>query len=288
MSQSVSEVNWSPRRGAIIGVGLLGTSVALGLRQLWPNLHLVGMARRESTRRAALDVKAVHEVTDNLRTACQNADLVIIGTPVDCVATHVIEAAGVCGTDALITDVGSTKAAIVADIERSPQAVKYYVGSHPLAGSEKAGPWHGRAELLRGRLVVLTPTQQTPQRLLQRCESMWRALGAKTQCMSPADHDAALAATSHVPHLVAAALASLADPGILNLAGTGWKDTTRIASGDPGLWRAILEANCEHVRSELDRLIDHLDQYRKALALKKSDDLYKLLQRGKDIRDRVA
>ncbi len=287
MNPTHHEAAWQPKRGAIIGVGLLGTSVALGLRQLWPDIHLVGVARRESTRRAALDVKAVHEVTDNIRTASQQADLVIVGTPVDGVAEHVCLAAEVCAPNALITDVGSTKASIVAAVEKHERALKHFVGSHPLAGSEKAGPWHGRAELLRNRMVVLTPTEHTPTLLIQRCEKMWHALGAKTLRMAPAEHDAALAATSHVPHLVAAALASVTEPKLLALAGTGWRDTTRIASGDPALWRAIVEANAEFVLKELDRFSDCVQAYRNALANRQFDEVQKLLAKGKEARDRI-
>jgi prephenate dehydrogenase len=284
-SPSVSETTTQMKRAAIVGVGLLGTSVALGLKRQWPGIQIIGTARREVTRRAALDLGAIDDATDDLLTAARDADLIVICTPVDLVAEQVCQAARVCAAQALITDVGSTKAEIVATVEKDEPASAYFVGSHPLAGSEKTGPWHGRAELFRNRLVITTPTEKTNPARLDRCERVWQGLGARVLRMSPEEHDMALAATSHVPHVVAAALAAVTKVDLLKLAGTGWRDTTRVAGGDPGLWRAILAANSHNVVQQLDEVILELQKYRAALSTHNFVDVHEHLAKGKTVHD---
>src|SRR5262249_10509376 len=145
--------------------------------------------------------------------------------------------------DALLTDAGSTKSAIVAAVEeRLPNGVRF-VGSHPLAGSEKRGPEFADAELFESRLTVLTPTRRTDEAALEQTAAFWQALGSRVKRMAPEEHDRALAMTSHLPHLTAAALAGILPSALHELTATGFRDTTRVAAGDPVLWTGIFLQN---------------------------------------------
>lgn len=250
--------SWTPRRAAIIGVGLLGGSVGLALRRAYPEIEVVGCARRRETLEAALQAGAATEVTSDLQTACEGADLVVVGTPVTMIAEQAIAAAAVCAADALVTDVGSTKAKIVRRVEADGSARGKFVGAHPIAGGERTGPQHARADLFDGRRVVLTPTSRTPPSQLERATVLWQTCGADVVCMSPEEHDEFLAATSHLPHLVAAALVSIIPQEAAPLIGTGWRDTTRVAAGCPEMWTAICRENSAAIRTQLQRMHESL------------------------------
>src|SRR5262249_31406835 len=158
-------------------------------------------------------------------------------TPVDLIAAQVLSAAPHCSRGTVLTDAGSTKSKIAAEIEDRLSSGVQFVGSHPLAGSEKRGTQHARADLFQDRVTVVTKTPRTDLRALERTSNFWRALGARVTLMDPVDHDKAVALTSHLPHLLAAALCqTLRFP---ELAATGFRDTTRIASGDPEIWTGI-------------------------------------------------
>src|SRR5262249_35465902 len=160
---------------------------------------------------------------------------------------QIIESAAGCRSGALLTDAGSTKARIVKAVEgRLPRGVSF-VGSHPLVGSEKHGPEHADPDLFQNRVVVVTPTDATDEALLQHTSELWKSLGARVVVMSPEEHDRALALTSHLPHLSAAALAGILPPKWRELTATGFRDATRMAAGDPELWTAIFSENREHV-----------------------------------------
>jgi prephenate dehydrogenase len=187
-----------------------------------------------------------------------------------------------------LTDVGSTKAGIVRALEgRLPAGVRF-VGSHPLAGSEKSGPEHARADLLEGRLVVVTPTAATDELALAGVTEFWRALGARVEHIGPEEHDEALALTSHLPHLLASALAGVLPPQWQELTATGFRDTTRLAGGSPTVWAPIFRANRAAVLAALDRLGEQLGRFRQALAEGDGELLEALLGQGKQVRDGLA
>lgn len=154
-----------------------------------------------------------------------------------------------------------------------------------MAGSEKTGWENGRADLFVDRLCVLTPEEPTPSAAVDAVDQFWQALGMRTERMSPTDHDRAVAATSHVPHLAAAAVVSLIDDSNARLASTGFRDVTRIAAGDPELWLAILCGNREAVVVEIDRLIQQLTTYRHALAADEADTIVQMLNEARQRRD---
>jgi prephenate dehydrogenase len=207
---------------------------------------------------------------------------------VDRIEEQVLAAAPGCAAGTLLTDAGSTKAAIVRGVEgRLPDGVAF-VGSHPLAGSEKRGPEHADARLFHNRLTVVTRTDRTPADALERTAAFWQALGSRVHVMAPEDHDRALALTSHLPHLLASALAGLLPPELYDLTATGFRDTTRVAAGDPALWTGIFLQNRAAVLDELARLGARLDAFRQALAAADGPALDALLAQAKRIRDALG
>jgi prephenate dehydrogenase len=275
----------APRRVAILGVGLLGGSFGLAIRKRFPGSTVVGVSRSESSRQAAIDRGAIHEATSDLRQACRDADWVVIGTPVDRIAEMAIAASEVCRDGTLITDLGSTKAGIVGAIEADATASRLFVGSHPIAGGEKTGAEHARDDLFQGRTTVLTPTERTDRGRLSLCRQIWESIGSRVVILSPQEHDEALAAVSHVPHLVASLLANLPDERSRELAGTGWLDTTRVASGDPEMWAAICAENRDAIVAQLDRAGAALREFRDAIAQDNTARLVDLLAIAKRHRD---
>ncbi|HAA71298.1 MAG TPA: prephenate dehydrogenase/arogenate dehydrogenase family protein, partial [Planctomycetaceae bacterium] len=163
-----------------------------------------------------------------------------------------------------------------------------FVGSHPMAGSEKTGPEAADPDLFQGRLVVVTPTGETAVQRTEIVERFWESLGARTLQMDPAVHDEAVANASHLPHVLASALAATANERALSVVGTGWLDTTRIAAGDAELWRQILMDNRSRIIAEIDKLSGVLTGFRQALADSNDAELIRLLQQGKERRDAVG
>ncbi|MEX2559334.1 MAG: prephenate dehydrogenase/arogenate dehydrogenase family protein, partial [Pirellulales bacterium] len=197
-------------------------------------------------------------------------------------------AAEVFRPGALITDVGSTKAEIVAALDGALSREVRFLGSHPLAGSEKSGPAAAAADLFVDRTVVVTPTRATRKEDLAALEAFWTALGARVIRMSPEAHDRALAATSHLPHLAASALAACTPQGDLGLTASGWVDTTRVAAGDPELWQQIFMSNRANVLTALARYEKVLDSLRRCLEQGNKRKLTAILQEGKQKRDALA
>jgi prephenate dehydrogenase len=162
-----------------------------------------------------------------------------------------------------------------------------FVGSHPVAGSEKAGPEHARADLFDGRVVVVTPAGDPPVAVSMIC-GFWRALGGCVETMSPEHHDEVLALTSHLPHLVSSVLAGVLPPEWRRLTGTGFRDTTRLASGSPELWQAIFLSNRQALLEAVDQFRAHLESFRSALAKEDGERLRLLLEQGKYVRDQLV
>jgi prephenate dehydrogenase len=216
------------------------------------------------------------------------AELTVICTPVGQIVQHARQVAASCRAGALITDVGSIKGPIVHELDGNlPRGVRF-VGSHPLAGSERNGPGDASETLFEGRTVVVTPTGNTRDADRELISQFWSSLGAKVLIDTSERHDQVLAATSHLPHLVASALAAATLPEQLPLTATGWADTTRIAGGDPDLWQQILLGNRQQVLSALGRFESLLGQMRQAITAGDVSKLKDLLAEGKQRRDAVG
>jgi prephenate dehydrogenase len=213
---------------------------------------------------------------------------VIVCTPVGQIAADVRAAANACRPGTLFTDVGSTKAEIVAALEGILPRQSRFVGSHPLAGGEKSGPEAASADLFVDRTVVITPTPATHEDDVVAVRSFWTGLGANVVCMSADEHDRILAVTSHLPHLAAAALAAATPVEALPLAASGWLDTTRVAAGDAELWKQILLANRSNVLTALGRYGKTLTSFRRALERGDNARLVELLAEAKLRRDSLG
>jgi prephenate dehydrogenase len=253
----------------------------------------VGTGSRPATLEAAKQLGAITHIATHPAAAVAQAELVVVCAPVDHIVDQVQKLAPYCRPGTLITDAGSTKLEIVAALARAASAPGWpagvaFVGSHPLAGNEKTGPQHAAADLFAGRVVVITPTSETGELDRAKLSAFWSALGASVVEMPADEHDRALAATSHLPHLVASAIAGATPERYVTLTAGGWQDTTRIAAGDPALWRQILLANRANVLASLDELSARLSAWRKALEAGNAVELDKLLKEGKRIRDAVG
>jgi prephenate dehydrogenase len=279
---------WHCKTVAIVGVGLIGGSIGMALRQRGLADVVVGIGRRSAALRTARRVGAVTTTTVDLAKGVANADLIVVCTPVHRIVDRVRQAAMHCPEGALITDAGSTKQAIVEALDGALPRGCRFLGSHPLAGSEKSGPVHAHADLFEGRIVVLTPTKNTHAEDYDRLEAFWSALGSVVIQMSPEEHDRALAVTSHVPHLAAAAVAASLPENWFRLAGAGALDTTRIASGDPELWTHIFLQNRDNVLAGLSRCEHELAALRAAIENRDEERLRNLLAVAKKNRDALG
>ncbi len=261
----------------IIGPGLLGASLGLALKERGLARLVRGVGHRQATVDGALRVGAIDEGGLDPAAACEDADLVVICTPAALVAPMIDAVAPVCQEGAVITDVASTKSAICAHAAvRWPEA-RPFVGSHPMAGSEKWGPEHASASLYEGRVTVVEADPQGAAPGVQEAvENLWKAVGSEVARMDPARHDAVVARTSHVPHIAAAALAEIADaagPEARLLTGQGFRDTTRIAAGRASIWRDICLTNQGPVTEALDDMAARIAEVRHAVASGDGDAL---------------
>jgi prephenate dehydrogenase len=272
----------------IVGVGLLGGSLGLAARQRGLARRVLGVGRHLDGLDYARQLGAIDEGFLALQEAVRSAEVVVFCTPVDQIARQALTAAEACAPGTLLTDVGSTKADIVHAVEGRLPAGVAFVGSHPLAGSEKRGPEHANPRLFERRLTVVTQTPRTDPAALERTRAFWEGLGARVRVMAPEEHDRALALTSHLPHLLAAALAGLMPPELYDLTATGFRDTTRVAGGDPALWTAIFAHNRAAVLDNLDLLGARLAEFRQALESGDAAALDRLLTQAKKVRDALG
>jgi prephenate dehydrogenase len=270
----------------IVGVGLLGGSIALACRRQGIAGRIVGCDRPDVLARAKAR-GMLDETAADASQAVGRASFVVFCTPVDTLADVVGECADACRPGTLLTDVGSTKSGIVRRLaNRLPPGVSF-VGSHPLAGSERAGPDSARADLFEGKLVVVTPAGDPPA-AVSTVAAFWKALGARVETMSPEQHDEALAVTSHLPHLVASVLAGVLPLEWKRLTATGFRDTTRLAAGSPELWRAIFQSNQPALLAAAAEFRAHLDRFVDALAKGDGERLRLLLEQSKYVRDSLS
>jgi prephenate dehydrogenase len=266
----------------------MGGSIGLAAKRRGVAERVLGAGRQQASLERALARKVIDEGCLDPVAAVQRAEVAVFCTPVERIAEQVLAAAPGCRTGTLLTDAGSTKAAIVHALDGRLPAGVAFVGSHPLAGSEKRGPEHADADLFQGRLTVVTRTPFTDGPALERTCSFWRSLGSRVRVMSPEEHDRSLALTSHLPHLVASALAGILPPELYDLTATGFRDTTRVAGGDPALWNGIFAQNRSAVLEMFARLEEQLQRLRSALETGDWTALNTLLTHAKEVRDALG
>jgi len=245
----------------IVGVGLLGGSAGLALKAHDPQIRVAGVGRRQSSLDAAMAAGAIDTAHFDAAEAVGQTDLVILATPVGAFELHMRAIGPVLSGGAIVTDVGSTKSGVVRAARRRLGHDRF-VGSHPMAGSEQKGVAFARADLFAGATCILTPTAKTPARVTARVERLWRRMGMRTVRMSPARHDRAVARVSHLPHALASLLMRLPARADLDVSATGFRDATRLASGDPEMWRDIFLTNRGQVLAAIDEFDEALMQLR--------------------------
>jgi prephenate dehydrogenase len=258
-------------RLAVVGVGLLGGSVAKAARTHAVAAEIVGIGRDAARLEAGRRDGALDRVTTDLAAGVRDADLVVLAAPVGVITAMLGAVARASGPETIVTDVGSTKAAIVRVAEDLGRARPLrFVGSHPMAGSDRSGYGHARADLFRGATIVVTPTETSEPAAVKTVGAFWEALGAgRVVTLDPDAHDRAVAAISHLPHLVAMALVDAVErfePGAFDVAARGFRDTTRIAASDPIVWEEIFLANRDALGRSLAVFREALDELERLIA----------------------
>jgi prephenate dehydrogenase len=278
------------QRLAIVGVGLLGGSIALAARAHGLAREIVGIGRDRTRLEAPLRAGAVDRVTTDLAAGVRDADVVVLAANVLANEQLLADAWPAVASSAVVTDVGSTKRGIVAAAERLPGAHRF-VGSHPMAGSEKSGYAVATPDLFRGAIVIVTPGDASEPGAVKTVTSFWEAVGARVSALEPDTHDRVVAAISHLPHVVAWALVEAVgrfEPAALPFAARGFKDTTRIAAADTAMWTEILLSNRDTIASSLGAFRGALDDLERLIAAGDRGGIERLLARLKAQRETLA
>jgi prephenate dehydrogenase len=259
------------KRLAVIGVGLIGGSFALALKQAKVVSHVVGVGRNAANLKLAAERGIIDSIAPDAAAAARGADLVLIATPVAQFAEILKGLAGSLEAKTLVTDGGSTKRDVIAAARKAlGKRIAQFVPAHPIAGAEKSGAAAASAELFRGRRVVLTPLQENSQQSIAKVEEAWQTCGARVSRMDAQEHDAVLATVSHLPHLLAFALVHEVarrenSAQLFSFAAGGFRDFTRIASSHPEMWRDICAANRDRLLDELSRFARKMEHVKRLL-----------------------
>jgi prephenate dehydrogenase len=270
---------------AIVGVGLIGGSIGLALRSRALASEVIGVGRDPSALELAVRLGAINRGTTDFETGVADADVVVVCTPVSRIADDVRLAAEAAPAHVLITDAGSSKRQIVEAVERHARSASVFVGAHPLAGSERRGAKHASADLFADRVCVVTPTARTRPDRSRRVHAFWSSLGCRVLEMSPSEHDEVLAYTSHLPHALAAALASSVPTEWQPLAAGAFRDGTRVAAADTGIWTAIFRDNRGPLLKALGTVQECLDAFKYALMTDDEDAIRRWWENAKERRD---
>jgi prephenate dehydrogenase len=253
------------RNISVVGLGLLGGSIALAARQRLPGTRVIGYSHRASTRTRARDLGIGTEIADDLAEAVGSADLVILATPIFTFEKYFVEISACVPAGCIVTDVGSTKVMPHRWAEAQLDRRVHYVGSHPVAGSEQRGVEFARDDLFCQARCILTTTPASYHDAVRLLRTFWSALGCSVSVMDPDAHDRVFANISHLPHVLAAGLVNASDGDDMKFAGKGFLDSTRIASGPPSIWTDVLLANGENIAAGIDRILSELSTLRTAI-----------------------
>ncbi len=277
---------------AIIGVGLLGGSIGLAVRRHRLATEIAGYVRRAASLKDCEKAGAVDYATTDLLAAVSGADLIILCTPLAQMKSLTQQILPALKRGAIVTDVGSVKADVVRELEPIlRKAGAHFVGCHPMAGGEKMGVLAARADLFVNALNIITPTKKSNRAAVGKLEKFWKALGTRTMKLDAAQHDLLVSRSSHLPHVAAAALVNLVlAPGSPkqqgDLCATGFRDTTRIASGSPEMWRDIAVANRKNIARSLVVYANELKKFQAVLMRGDADGMEKFFAMAKERRDK--
>jgi cyclohexadieny/prephenate dehydrogenase len=276
---------------ALVGIGLIGSSISHATRRKGLAGTISGSARTKATVDTALKLALIDRGYASAAEAVQGADLVILSVPVGTCGVLAAEIAPHLREGAILTDVGSVKAAVVRDIAPHVPKGVHFVPGHPIAGTEQSGPEAGFAELFDNRWTILTPEAQTDKAAVEKLKTFWMALGAKVEIMNAEHHDMVLAVTSHLPHLIAYNIVNTAehlervtDSEVIKFSAGGFRDFTRIAASDPTMWRDVFLNNREAVLEMLGRFSEDLTALQRAIRFGDGDTLFRLFTEARAVR----
>lgn len=278
-------------RVALIGLGLMGSSVARALRRAGTVDEVVGFDRSAETRKTALGLGFLDRAAVSAAEAAQGADLVVLCTPVGAMGAVAEEIGPALAPGAVVTDVGSVKAAVLAAMAPHIPKGAHLIPGHPIAGAETSGPEAGFAEMFDGRWWLLTPPPGADKATVARLSALWEAVGARVAVMTAARHDRVLATVSHLPQLLAYGLVDVAkdfeneiEADVLALTGAGFRSFTRIAGSDPTMWRDVFLANRDASLEILERFSDHLANIKDAIERGDGEELFAVFARAQAVR----
>lgn len=278
-------------RIALIGIGLIGSSISHAVRRSGLAPTIVGSARTKATIETALELHLIDGGCLKAADAVKGADLVILSVPVGACGPLAEEIAPNLRQGAILTDVGSVKAAVVRDVTPHVPKGVHFIAAHPIAGTEQSGPESGFAELFDGRWTVLTPEPGTDKAAVEKLKAFWMALGSKVEIMGAEHHDLVLAITSHLPHLIAYNIVNTAehleqvtDTEVIKFSAGGFRDFTRIAASDPTMWRDVFLNNKEAVLEMLGRFSEDLTELQRAIRFGDGEKLFRLFTEARSIR----
>ena len=278
-------------RLCIIGVGLIGSSLSLALKQVGAVAEVVGYGRNRENLEKGVELGVLDRFESSIEAAARDADMIVVAVPLGAMQPVFAELSGKLRADAVITDVGSAKGSVVRAAQAElGDAMPRFVPGHPIAGTEKSGVEAGFATLYQGRRVILTPLPETDVNATARVDAMWRECGASIEYLGIEHHDKVLAATSHLPHMLAYALvhhlSNLNEhEEIFRYAAGGFRDFTRIASSDPVMWRDVCIANGKALKDLIEQYQGELEQISKAIEAGDAEQLLRLFSRAKSERD---
>ena len=275
----------------ILGVGLIGASFAMALRGKGLCGHLTGFGRSEENLAEARKRRIIDSFERSASDACKDADLIVLASPVGTFPGIIRESSAIFKAGAVVTDTGSVKGALVYEIEKLMPAGVSYIGSHPIAGSDRSGIGSSRSDLFENSKCIVTPTAESDPAALEKIMRLWQSLGAHVISMDPARHDRIYASVSHLPHMIAYALVNTAadiDPSSLEFSGRGFKDTTRIACSSPELWRDICLMNRNNLVEMVALFQKNLDTLSRYLRDSDSASLEREFRRARALREGIG
>ncbi|MEQ8653720.1 MAG: prephenate/arogenate dehydrogenase family protein [Kiloniellales bacterium] len=280
---------------ALLGIGLIGSSLALAMRRDGLAETVTGAARSAETRQTALDLGLVDAVFEDPIEACADADLIVLATPVGAYADLAAKIGPTLKEGAIVTDVGSVKLAVIRDVGPHLTSGRHLVPAHPVAGSEHSGPTAGFAELFENRYCILTPPPGCDERAVEKVAALWRACGALVETMEPAHHDKVLAITSHLPHLIAYTIVGTATDleksereEVIRYSAGGFRDFTRIAASDPIMWRDVFLNNRDAVLEMLQRFSEDLTALQRAIRWGEGETLQEHFTKTRSVRRSIV
>ena len=282
------------KKVCIIGCGLIGSSIARGIKKNKLATKVVSSNRSDSTNKKVIRLKIVNEASSDTKKIVKGSDLIIVASPLSSYKNIILKIKSSLKNGAILTDVGSVKKNVISLIEKNIPKNVSWISSHPIAGTEESGPESGFSELFKNRWCILTPSKKSKSKDVKLLEKFWQKLGSKVDVMSVKQHDYILSITSHMPHLIAYNIVNTTlkikkkkDGNIVKYSAGGLRDFTRIAASNPIMWRDIFIQNRENTSKMIDKFIENLIDLKKAIKSKNEKKLEKIFTETKKIRKEI-